>query len=345
MKSEERKIGMEITGPASQINGFRYFWLKYVKGFEQSKHCARCLVGSYSKKIHKTVETNVPIVLDEVKDFDYLYLCGVSPKWETNLHMALKPVEGGKAVVETYNGFKITVLGAELLPIDPLPDGWNGMTKEFTTCRNYQFGVQYYQGQRSVNNTNHPAKGSQIKVDPIKNIKDVKTIKKMLASNPRDFCLFTFGINTNLRASDLLSIKVDMVKDLQIDDEIVLKEKKTGKLRRITLNKNVIESVQNLLDSKEYRDDEFLFKTQKSNVLTVPSVNRLVKGWCKDIKLKGNFGSHTLRKTFGYHQRVTYGVSLPELMEIFNHSTQKQTLTYLCIQPEEIKSIYSKNLL
>ena len=54
------------------------------------------------------------------------------------------------------------------------------------------------------NNPNHPKKGSSIKVDPIKSLKDIKAIKKLLHDKPRDLCLFTLGINTNLRASDLL---------------------------------------------------------------------------------------------------------------------------------------------
>ena len=51
-----------------------------------------------------------------------------------------------------------------------------------------------------------------------------------------------------------------------------------------------------------------------------------------------------LRKTWGYHQRVTFGVDLPRLMVCFNHSTQRQTLDYLCIQPEEIKDVYENEL-
>lgn len=35
---------------------------------------------------------------------------------------------------------------------------------------------------------------------------------------------------------------------------------------------------------------------------------------------------------------------LPTLMECFNHSTQKQTLAYLCVQPEEIKNVYENEL-
>ena len=190
------------------------------------------------------------------------------------------------------------------------------------------------------NNPNHPKKGSTIKVEPIRHLKDIKAIKRLLQDSPRDFCLFTLGINTNLRASDLLAITVDMVRN---EEELVLKERKTGKERRITLNTISQKAIQRLLDSREYDDDDRLFQGQRGP-LTVPSVNRLVKGWCKAINLKGNYGSHTLRKTFGYHQRVTFGRGLPELMMVFNHSTQKQTLDYLCVQPEEIKDIYLNEL-
>jgi integrase len=79
-------------------------------------------------------------------------------------------------------------------------------------------------------------------------------------------------------------------------------------------------------------------------MITVHSVNRLFKGWCRSINLKGNYGSHSLRKTFGYHQRVTFGRGVPELMVVFNHSTQRQTLEYLCIQPEEVNSLYLNEL-
>ena len=66
---------------------------------------------------------------------------------------------------------------------------------------------------KTARNQNRPKKGSQIKVDPIKKRKDIESIKKLLADNPRNSALFTIGINTNLRASDLLRIKVGQVRD------------------------------------------------------------------------------------------------------------------------------------
>jgi integrase len=192
-------------------------------------------------------------------------------------------------------------------------------------------------------NHNHPRKGSKIKVEPIKSIKDIRAIKKLLANRPRDLALFTIGINTNLRAVDLLKITAGQVKHLRPLDSFEVKEQKTKKPKRVTLNKICIDTVQKLLASREYRDDEPLFAGQRGS-LTVPSVNRLVKGWCSAINLNANFGAHTLRKTFGYIQRVVYGTGLPELMVCFNHSTQRQTLEYLCIQPEEIKGVYANEI-
>jgi len=194
-----------------------------------------------------------------------------------------------------------------------------------------------------VINKNHPIKGSSITVEPIRNQKDIKAIKKLLADNPRDFCLFTIGINTNLRASDILNIKVKQVKDLKAGDELVVTEKKTGKKRRITLNKAVASSVQALLASQSYNEDDSLFQGQRGP-LTVPTLSRMVKEWCISINLKGNYASHSLRKTFGYHQRVTFGTGLPELMVAFNHSSQRQTLDYLCVQPDEVRDIYLNEL-
>jgi hypothetical protein len=41
---------------------------------------------------------------------------------------------------------------------------------------------------------------------------------------------------------------------------------------------------------------------------------------------------------------VRFGAGLPELTEAFNHSNQAITLRYLCIQPDEVKSLYANEL-
>jgi integrase len=190
---------------------------------------------------------------------------------------------------------------------------------------------------------NHPKKGSRITVEPIKSRKDIKSIKTLLAAKPRDLAIFVIGINTNLRASDLVRLKVDQVHALKAGDDLVLKEKKTRKERRITMNKACVEVISNLLASESYELDDNLFLGQRGPIGSI-YINHLVKSWASAINLTGNFGAHTLRKTWGYHQRVTFKQDLAVLMECFNHSSQRQTLKYLCIQPDEIKSVYENCL-
>lgn len=129
---------------------------------------------------------------------------------------------------------------------------------------------------------------------------------------------------------------------------MVLKETKTGKYRAITLNKACYHSIQTLLNSdlmKDTTDESFLFQSQKGKKqLLVSSLSEMVKIWARRANLKGNYGSHSLRKTFGYFHRTQLGTDIPTLMRLFNHSTQKQTLDYLCIQADEIKSAYMKEI-
>lgn len=188
-------------------------------------------------------------------------------------------------------------------------------------------------------NPNHPQPGATIKVAPIIKKRAIEDIKRFLADNPRDFCLFTLGINVAYRANELLSLKAGQVRSLKVGDSLSVYQSKTDKYRRVTLNVNAVEAIQGLLESYNYGNDDYLFHSQRGEVLKVPSVTRKVKAWCDRAGLKGNYGSHTLRKTWGYWQYKN-NAPLPLLVKAFEHTTQEQTLEYLCIQPPEIAQIY-----
>jgi len=196
-----------------------------------------------------------------------------------------------------------------------------------------------------MRNVNHPAKDSIITVLPIRNLKDIATIKKML-TNPRDYALFVVGINTAFRASDLLSLSVGQVRHLEPGDTLPVREIKTKKERRVTLNKAGHDAIRKLLTTMpEATDDDPLFQSRNGGKeLKVPTLNGMVKEWCSRVNLPGNYGSHTLRKTFGYQHRVAFGTDLPTLMQVYGHSTQAQTLHYLCIQATEIKDAFMRDL-
>lgn len=192
-------------------------------------------------------------------------------------------------------------------------------------------------------NPNHPPPGSSTAVEPIRQKSAIKRIKKLLQDNPRDYCIFITGINTAYRAKEILSIKVGQVRDLEPGGTINLKTK-TKKYRRVALNPAVIEAVQNLLKTKEFNDYDYLFQSQRgeNRPIGVDTLSYYVKCWCKNAGLKGNYASHTLRKTWGYWQRVANNTQIPILMRAFGHATQQQTLSYLGIQEQEINDIYMK---
>jgi len=147
---------------------------------------------------------------------------------------------------------------------------------------------------------NHPQPGSTIRVEPIRKTKDIALLKRLLADRPRDVCIFITGINTNLRASDLLSIRIGDVKHLAIGESFTLRERKTSKLRMITINPAVHAAMKGLLATRPSAiEDDYLFVSQKTGTrLTVSYMSQLVKSWCRQINLQGNYGSHVKRREF-----------------------------------------------
>ena len=204
-----------------------------------------------------------------------------------------------------------------------------------------------------IPNPNHPKPGDTIKVEPIRTVNAINKLKQYLAPSPRNYALFVVGINTAYRASELLSIHLGQVLHLQPSDRLETKQKKTKRYRAVTMNRACYEAIQKLLehlDRKALRakdlswvdDDAYLIAGRQSDrALSVPTLNNLVKDWCRKINLKGNYGSHTLRKPWGYMQRTKQDTPIPLLMQAFGHASQQQTLSYLCIHDEEIESIYT----
>jgi integrase len=194
---------------------------------------------------------------------------------------------------------------------------------------------------QQVQRLNHPKKGECITVSPIRSLEEIAEIKDYLKDRPRDLALFVVGVNTNLRASDLVSLKVGDVRGLAPGDLFLVKIRKTKKVIRVTMNRAVCDAIAPLLQGSE---DDFVFRSQRGGPLTVPAVSRMVKGWCRDCGLKGNFAAHSMRKTHGYIHRIHFGTGLPTLMDMFGHANEKQTLHYLGIQREEVRDAYMREI-
>ncbi len=187
-------------------------------------------------------------------------------------------------------------------------------------------------------------------VNPIKDIKKIRRVKRLMKKdgNYRDLLMFTLGINAGLRISDILNMKWKdlLMKDGRIKDEVRVKEKKTGKTKIFPLNGAVKRAIETYMEnSKNIEYNSYVFMSRKKSKEGKPQPISRVAAWqsinkyCKMAGIEQNVGTHTLRKTFGYHQYKN-GTDIAMLQKMLNHSSPQVTLRYIGIEREKLNARY-----
>ena len=180
-------------------------------------------------------------------------------------------------------------------------------------------------------------------VQPIRDKNQINLIKKLLKmSNMRDYCLFTLGINSGLRISDMLKLKISdvLTKKHKPRERISLREGKTGKTKDFPLSDTAKKAIIEYLDIRDYELDEPLFKSRKgTGAINRQQAYKIINKVAKEIGIKERIGTHTMRKTFGYHA-YNKGIDVSYLQKIFNHSAPSTTLNYLGLTQDDLDSIY-----
>jgi integrase len=205
-------------------------------------------------------------------------------------------------------------------------------------------------------------------VQPIRDLKQIETIKKILRQqNLRDYCLFVLGINSGLRISDLLLLRIKDVWDKgKIKDRIRLREMKTNKLKDFPISNSAKAALREYLKTRTARscrpcsssfvaragtssalhsllaikDYEPLFISRKgSGFLLRQRAYRILNDIARSVGIKEKIGTHTLRKTFGYHA-YNNGYDITLIQKLFNHSSPSITLRYIGITQEQMDEVY-----
>jgi integrase len=181
-------------------------------------------------------------------------------------------------------------------------------------------------------------------VEPIRDPRKIAAIKNILKTeNPRDFALFTLGINTALRVGDLLGLKVKDVLDKRgnIFESLYLREQKTKQEKVIRFNRPAREALDTYLSKVpelDYNDALFPGRNKKKP-LTRIQVYRLIQQWCELVGLtEGRYGAHTLRKTWGYQARKR-GEPLEIIQAKLGHRSPAVTRRYIGITQDEIGDV------
>lgn len=151
----------------------------------------------------------------------------------------------------------------------------------------------------------------------------------------RDVLIFLLGINTGLRVNDLVRLQVADVKDKSI---LTIREGKTNKRRGINVGM-LQDEIQAYIQDKS--TDVYLFTSQKGNkAISTTQVYRILND-AADYLGRNDIGTHTMRKTFGYHHYKQFK-DVAILQEIFNHAAPSITKRYIGIRQDEINASLNK---
>ncbi len=186
-------------------------------------------------------------------------------------------------------------------------------------------------------------------VEPIRDRKKIAQIKNLLRGQGRirDLLLFTVGVNTALRISDLLQLQIGQFLDDRgrYKHRFWIHEHKRNKRHEVVINHSIREALEEYLEvypGVAENSEHFVFFNTKTNGYSEPIKRgqawKFIVSICREVGLPGNFGTHSPRKTWGYHARMQ-GVDLELIMHKLNHESNANTKRYLGITDDELQAV------
>ena len=153
--------------------------------------------------------------------------------------------------------------------------------------------------------------------------------------------LIATGSYIGLRISDLLELRWYQVLN---QDSFTVTEKKTKKLRRVTLNPELLGIIARLYSALGAKESDYMFVNRFGDKpFSIQYVNAKLKEIFTKYGIKGQYSSHFMRKTLGRRVWETNKYSdqaLLLLSQLFNHANVSTTKIYLGIRESEISNLY-----
>lgn len=178
------------------------------------------------------------------------------------------------------------------------------------------------------------------------NTKQVKILKSLLSNEPnkRDICLFCVQLDTMLRSSDILNLKVSDIIDSKgnIKEEITVKQQKTKKTVSGVIQQDTQKYLKEYLKDSDKNKGDYLYSAKKrlgNKRLTSMGHHKIVKRWFSMLDINVNeYATHTLRRTkASIIYKKTNNIAV--VAELLGHINTSATSRYLGIQKSECLEI------
>jgi integrase len=149
----------------------------------------------------------------------------------------------------------------------------------------------------------------------------------------RDYALFRLGIDSMLRASDLVRILMDEIViegGVMIVSEAQVRMKKTGEVATFPLSERTRVAIKQWMDHREHPTSEWLFYGRPWwEHMTEVRYRQIAKGWFKSIGLPvRHYSTHSLRRT---KATIMYDETndIKAVSELLGHKDTKMTERYI----------------
>ena len=187
-------------------------------------------------------------------------------------------------------------------------------------------------------------KGKLVGAKPALRPKDVWSIRTKIQfdGRMRDLAMFNLAIDSKLRASDVVALKVeDIAPHGDAVDRATVRQKKTGHPVRFEITEQTRQAVNDYIRATSKNAGEFLFDSQRrlDRCITTRQYARLVAIWVKSIGLDpALFGTHSLRRTKPTLIYRRTG-NLRAVQLLLGHNKIENTVRYLGVEVDDAIAI------
>ena len=180
--------------------------------------------------------------------------------------------------------------------------------------------------------------------EPIKDRSIIEGIKTALNTKKtrKYYALFCTGINTALRISDILKLRVSDVETGYVHTT----ETKTGKRKQFPINDGLKAVLANYIKEFKLKDNDYLFfSNRKDGLRNIKYIDqsqayRKLKEVVENLYPEIHFSTHVLRKTCGYWLfQLRNDITL--VMHALNHSSVAVTMRYIGLTQESVDNAFN----